>query len=218
MKRTAYSYQWIEVIAIVCSAVGLAALFARIGRPLGTEMVFVGSVLLVMMRRKEPMANVGLCWNGRWQDVLALITACSVSGLVLFLGSLTLKHVGMGWLFPVAAPSGDRLAWILSQFVQVAFCEELFFRGYVQGRVRLLLQPVCVGRDYVLATASIAISSGVFATAHCVVWGSWVGIMTFFPGLVLGWLFWRTRGLLEPVLFHGLANIGYVALLSKGSA
>jgi membrane protease YdiL (CAAX protease family) len=134
------------------------------------------------------------------------------------LGNAVLQRVGMGWLLPVSEPSGNKLAWISTQFVQVAFCEELFFRGYVQGRVRLLLQPVCGGRDCVLATISIVISSAVFATAHCVVWGGWAGVVTFFPGLVLGWLFWRTGGLLAPVLYHGLANIGYVMLLSKGSA
>ncbi len=218
MKRTVYFCQWIEVIIMVCSVVGLVVLFARMQRPLGTEMVLVGSVLLVMTWRKDPLANVGLCWNTRWQDMLALVMACGVSGLVLFLGNGILKRAGMGWLLPVAAPSGNNLAWILRQFVQVAFCEELFFRGYVQGRVRLLLGPICSEREGVLATATIGISSGVFAIAHCVAWGHWAGIVSFFPGLVLGWLFWRTRSLFEPVLYHGLANIGYVMLLSQLSA
>ena len=80
----------------------------------------------------------------------------------------------------------------------------------------MLLKPVCLGKDHILGLTSIMISSGVFAIAHCLVWGHWAGLMTFFPGLVLGWLFWRTGGLLEPVLYHGLANIGYVMLLSKG--
>jgi membrane protease YdiL (CAAX protease family) len=216
MKRTVYCCQWIEVVTMVCFVVGFVVFFAKTGRSLGTEMVFVGSAHLAMMWRKEPLTSVGLCWNARWQDMLALIAACGVSGLVLFLGSVVLKRVGMGWLLPVAVPSGSKLAWILRQFVQVAFCEELFFRGYVQGRVRSLLQPICVERDHALATATIVISSGVFAIAHCVVWGQWAGIMIFFPGLVLGWLFWRTNSLLEPVLYHGLANIAYVMLLSKG--
>jgi len=33
--------------------------------------------------------------------------------------------------------------------------------------------------------------------------------MTFLPGRVLGWLFIRTKSLLAPVLFHGLANTCY---------
>jgi membrane protease YdiL (CAAX protease family) len=33
--------------------------------------------------------------------------------------------------------------------------------------------------------------------------------VTFLPGLVLAWLFIRTRALLAPILFHGLANVSY---------
>ena len=37
-------------------------------------------------------------------------------------------------------------------------------------------------------------------------------VVTFFPGVVLGWLFIRTEGLLASMLFHGSANVFYVLL------
>jgi membrane protease YdiL (CAAX protease family) len=55
--------------------------------------------------------------------------------------------------------------------------------------------------------AAIAASSGCFAVAHAVVQGQAAGLLTFLPGLVMGWLFVRTGTLLAPILFHGLANV-----------
>jgi membrane protease YdiL (CAAX protease family) len=34
-------------------------------------------------------------------------------------------------------------------------------------------------------------------------------IITFLPGLIFGWLLVKTKSLLAPVLFHGLANAVY---------
>ncbi len=39
-----------------------------------------------------------------------------------------------------------------------------------------------------------------------------VGMLTFFPGVVMGWLYWKSDSLLGPILFHGCANIGYAWL------
>ncbi len=36
-----------------------------------------------------------------------------------------------------------------------------------------------------------------------------ISILTFLPGLLMAWLFVRTRSLLAPILFHGLANVSY---------
>jgi len=57
--------------------------------------------------------------------------------------------------------------------------------------------------------AAVILSALVFAAAHIVILSSLSGVFTFFPGLIFGWLFLRTRSLLAPVLFHGLANVCY---------
>ena len=56
---------------------------------------------------------------------------------------------------------------------------------------------------------AIVVSATCFALAHVIVQGRMVCLLTFFPGLLLAWLFVRTRTLLAPILFHGLANIAY---------
>ncbi|MBW7992570.1 MAG: CPBP family intramembrane metalloprotease [Planctomycetes bacterium] len=46
-------------------------------------------------------------------------------------------------------------------------------------------------------------------SADSIVQGRIILLLTFLPGLVLGWLFIRTKSLLAPILFHGLANTCY---------
>ncbi|MCH7558803.1 MAG: CPBP family intramembrane metalloprotease [Planctomycetes bacterium] len=54
------------------------------------------------------------------------------------------------------------------------------------------------------------LSAACFAVAHIIVWGQIISVFTFLPDLICGWLFIRTRSLLEPILFHGLANACYL--------
>jgi len=114
---------------------------------------------------------------------------------------------------PVSPVEGGWFGWLFYQFMYVALAEEVFFRGYLQRNILRLVRPSTggfgIGKDW----ASIAISAAIFAIAHAIVRGEIVWLMTFWPGLVLGWLFIRTRALLAPILFHGLANVCYVVTL-----
>lgn len=70
------------------------------------------------------------------------------------------------------------------------------------------------GRGAEAALVARAVFSGalVFALMHADIWPSPVPL--FLLGLVLGWLAHRTRGLLAPVVLHGLFNaVGFVTLL-----
>jgi membrane protease YdiL (CAAX protease family) len=53
------------------------------------------------------------------------------------------------------------------------------------------------------------LSATCFAVAHVIVQGQVTSIVTFLPGVLMAWLFIRTRSLLAPILFHGLANATY---------
>ena len=98
---------------------------------------------------------------------------------------------------------------LLYQFLYVAVAEEVFFRGYVQTNVMGLLRYMRRGPAAMQPSIAIVISAGCFAIAHLVVQGQLISLLTFFPGLLLAWLFVRTRSLLAPILLHGLANITY---------
>ena len=111
-------------------------------------------------------------------------------------------------LQPVLAEGQNLSTWLLYQFLYVATAEEVFFRGYVQANaMRWLgerrLSPQARQR------IAILISAACFALAHVAVQGQIVSALTFLPGLLLAWLFVRTRSLLAPILFHGLANVSY---------
>lgn len=86
--------------------------------------------------------------------------------------------------------------------------EEVFYRGYLQTRLRAHLGPV----------ASLVGASGLFAVRHYmqvllawphILWGSatiWVAA-AFIVGLGLGWLYERSRSLRPPILCHYLFNL-----------
>ncbi len=56
------------------------------------------------------------------------------------------------------------------------------------------------------------LAAGVFALCHVLVLGDAVSALTFFPGLIFGWLFLRMGSLIPSILLHAAANIGYAML------
>jgi membrane protease YdiL (CAAX protease family) len=92
----------------------------------------------------------------------------------------------------------------------VAAAEEVFFRGYVLSNILRLTRSIQKIGGLKPTLLSIIISAAIFAAAHTLVQGELYSVLTFLPGLVLGWLFVRTRSLAAPILFHGLANVAYL--------
>jgi membrane protease YdiL (CAAX protease family) len=116
---------------------------------------------------------------------------------------------------PVMTGFDGWLTWLVYQFLYVAVAEEVFFQGYVQTNVMRCLGNAHPGRQYL----AMLISAGCFALAHVVVQGQVASALTFLPGVILAWLLIRTRSLLAPILFHGLANVSYgvIALAMSSS-
>lgn len=94
----------------------------------------------------------------------------------------------------------------LNQVIVVAIPEELFFRGYLMGRLeerwpparRLLGAPV--GR-------ALLVSSVLFALGHVAVVPNPQRLAVFFPALVFGWMRARTGSILPGAAFHALCNL-----------
>jgi membrane protease YdiL (CAAX protease family) len=85
----------------------------------------------------------------------------------------------------------------LFQLLSVAFPEEFFFRGFLQDTI---------GRNF----KSVLLVSILFAVAHLpkvLFLGDWMSLLTFFPSLVMGWLYMKTNNILPGTLFHLLANL-----------
>ncbi len=104
------------------------------------------------------------------------------------------------------------LLWLVSQLLVVALPEEMFFRGYVLGRLRAAFPPqralfgVPFGRAHV-------ISAVLFALIHLVLVPAPQRLLVFFPGLLFAWLTERSRGTFASTTHHALANVCQTALL-----
>lgn len=89
------------------------------------------------------------------------------------------------------------------QLLAVSLPEEIFFRG--------LLQEV-LGNTVIGMTAV----SLLFAIAHLPAffyYGDVSALLTFFPSLVMGFLYMRSGSVLPPAIFHFLSNILYQGTL-----
>jgi hypothetical protein len=111
-------------------------------------------------------------------------------------------HQGTSW-FDVAG----------GQLLVVALPEEVFFRGYLQTRLRdtlpaggTLLRP--------LGGLSVVVTSALFALGHFATIPFAARLAVFFPSLVFGLLRYRTGSVGASVIFHALSNLFAAALLN----
>lgn len=86
---------------------------------------------------------------------------------------------------------------LLAQLVRTALPEEIFFRGFLQE---------VFGNN----ARGVVLVSLLFAVAHIpafLFYHDSYALLTFFPSLVMGFLYMRTSSILPPALFHFLANV-----------
>ncbi|MBF0338287.1 MAG: CPBP family intramembrane metalloprotease [Nitrospirae bacterium] len=93
--------------------------------------------------------------------------------------------------------------YILTLLMLNALPEELFFRGYLQESL---------GNG----TSSVVIVSAMFALCHSgrfLVTGDITQLLTFFPSLMMGWLYLKTSDILPSTLFHLVANLAFTSII-----
>lgn len=89
------------------------------------------------------------------------------------------------------------------QLFGVSFPEEIFFRGFLQETF---------GNNF----RAIVVTSLLFAVAHLpglFFSGDLYAPLTFFPSLIMGFLYLRTSSVMPPTIFHFLANVVYLGSL-----
>ncbi|OYR63317.1 CPBP family intramembrane glutamic endopeptidase, partial [Halorubrum ezzemoulense] len=134
---------------------------------------------------------------GSWVVILILILV--VSTIVQLLGTETAANqsaeLAMG--NPAIIP-----LFVAASFLVIGPCEEILYRGVVQGRLRESLP----------AAPSIALAAAIFATIHVMaLTGGLSARLTtisilFVPSLVFGAVYEYTENLVVPALLHGLHN------------
>lgn len=140
----------------------------------------------------------------RW-DSRGVLAGVGVSAAILLIYVAVLYGYG---LYSGKSLVFNRLSYpfMLVQLLLVALPEEVFFRGYLQRALGNTIKGV------------IAVSL-LFALAHFVticlagdgfsVCGQ--AVLTFFPSLVMGYLYLKTGTLWASVIFHFLANIVHIS-------
>ena len=95
--------------------------------------------------------------------------------------------------------------FVFTHLVAIAFPEEFFFRGYLQRTL---------GGGW----GAVVAASVLFAVAHLLVICVFTGggacgqnALTFFPSLLMGYLYMRTGTIWSSVFFHFAANIVYLS-------
>lgn len=159
--------------------------------------------------RKRSLGEIGLRVERLRLTLRVLCGTCLVVFPVLFCGVFLLKYYKVQLPLCPVVPEKRWFSWLIYQLMYVAVAEEAFFRGYLQSNILRLLTTAVSKKLVFLQLISIILSGAVFAISHSVLLGNAMPIITFFPGLIFGWLFIKTRSLLAPILFHGLANAGY---------
>ena len=124
----------------------------------------------------------------------------------------------LGFSLPAGliAPGSSIFNWIIYNFIAVAFFEELFFRGYLQGRFEGYAKRSFIGARTAF-WLPIVVTAFLFALAHVAVDLDPTRMAVFFPGLLFGWLRARTGTLIAPILSHGCANVLSMLLISSVS-
>ena len=170
-----------------------------------------GLIPTAIKGRRFPKIGLGV---GQIRRSLILVGGVCIFVFPALIAALWLMKVyGLRWpLRPVLPTELGWIRWVLYQFLYVAVAEEVFFRGYVQTNFLHLIGTLRGRSGALWRLTSIIISAACFAMAHMIIQGQIVSVMTFLPGLVLGWLFVRSGSLLAPILFHGLANTFYLVI------
>lgn len=107
----------------------------------------------------------------------------------------------------------------ITHVLLVALPEEWFFRGYfmmqldrvIHSRGNRTRSPTglrLAGSDL----SANLYTSLLFALLHTLT-QDWAGILVFFPSLLFGWVYQRTRDIVLVVLLHGLSNVVFFMYL-----
>ncbi|MBN2130855.1 MAG: CPBP family intramembrane metalloprotease [Sedimentisphaerales bacterium] len=206
------------ICAVTVAVIGLLAVLRGAG---GARLWFLGPTVLVLGALAPTLVG------GRSAGELGLRMGqtrqsgrlFAVSGLVLL--AIGLAGVALLRCMPgesalrVSIPKEKWIWWAMFQFAYVALPEELFFRGFFLSQVMRVLGTTREADSPAVEAVGVALSAGVFALSHVIVFRNAVSVLTFFPGLIFAWLFVRSKSVIGPVLLHGAANVGYALMVQR---
>lgn len=133
------------------------------------------------------------------------LVALAPPGMCRRYGGIDSVHVPpLGW---------HTLELLFIQIVVVALPEEVFFRGFIHQLLERVYPPRRTVAGGGIGLALVA-SSALFAFGHLIVSPDPRRLAVFFPGLLFGWVFSKTRSVLAGTIIHSLSNV-FIFLLER---
>ena len=163
--------------------------------------------------RDEAEAGIWLKWS--WKDLLFGVVAVLILFIPVALGNHFVRtHIqGLQFAFDWANyQSLQTPLWyeLFIQLICVALPEEFFFRGYLQTAIQQITKNHA-GFSRYAAPVSIVLASALFALLHLPS-GDFSRLLTFFPGLLFGFIRSKTNGLLGAIFCHAMCNMMMVVM------
>lgn len=182
---------------------------------LHTSAVWLAVPLVYLAAMKRDLDPYGLTFRGipRAGFHLALLFVVFVPYLV---GHYAYGTWYLGRGFTPRWPE-NFIELTLDHLLGVGLAEEFFFRAYMQTEFDRVWKPrwSFLGARW---GPGLVCANALFALCH-VFNGGPVRLIVFFPGLLYGWLWARTRTVAVPAFYHGLSNILMsIMLASLGGA
>ncbi len=172
---------------------------------------FLLMVAILWPRRELTPKRLGLTSNGfAWSHLLAmgLLLACLLVPLQMALLGAD-AHWDLGETSPwrralLDAPRSADF-WLLmavASFGLVPLLEEVFYRGFLQGRLQQVMSPA---HAIVLISTLFTLSHSQYHQPSVI--NIATALFVFCSSLVFGWLYWKTGSIWPSVLLHGTVNV-----------
>jgi len=168
----------------------------------GTYVISIAAVLMLLI----PIVLKSEGGDLRW-DFKGVLLGLGVSAVLLSIYIAVIALYGH-YMGKSLVKHDLSYSFILMQLLLVALPEEVFFRGYLQQKIGNNIKGIII--------VSMLFAAGHFITlclggGHNIVICS-QAVLTFFPSLVMGYLYLATRTLWASIIFHFFANIVHIAI------
>lgn len=198
---------WIGVILLIRFLSTLQGASSIIWQTLGSlsAIVLIYPPVLIAMFQKKTIPY----WQFTGRIFLQSVWWFLIVAVVIFPMAVVANHFYQLWMWGLDYHTATTQIWAsyaITQLLLVAFPEEFFFRGYIQGRLAevLTVQRRIFGVPFGLSQVLISL---VFALSHSFIATQWWHILIFFPALVFAWLREKTGTIWAATLFHAAANV-----------
>lgn len=91
---------------------------------------------------------------------------------------------------------------VIFQLLGVAVPEEVYFRGFLQQRLGNTLKGVIL----------VSLLFSFMHLPQFIFYGDRYSLLTFFPSLVMGLLYWRTSNVMPSAIFHFSSNLVFLGV------